>query len=453
MSLEEYFRILRRRWLVGLAVLVGMIGATVALSLFIPPKYQATATLWIGHDSAGENPWDAGQIDQMLVRTYGELIRSPNVTVQVAEAMGDGWSSAGVEGRMSFRVIEGTHLIEVTAGDGNPQVAQRLANVYAATFATTATGLAAPNSPRGVFVSVTDPAALPEKPVRPRPVLYIVVGAVLAVFTAAGSMPLVDRLDRRINSEEEAVRLLQLPVLGRMPRGKTRFVWTPAQREAARTLAANLRFQLSSASSAAIAVTSPGPQEGKSTVVSFLARALAETGASVVAMDADLRQPSLHKAFGLNVSPGLTDHVAFGLGPEKVVRAGGEKSLGVITAGPPPPNPVMFLESDRLRDLLRSLSTLARLVIIDTPPTSVAADATILSMSADAVVMVVDLKKTDRVTAVQSLEQLRQAGARILGMIVNGAPLSRHQEYGPYYREPTQSRVALRLGGERRAQA
>jgi capsular exopolysaccharide synthesis family protein len=431
---EHYWRALRRRWFVAFLVFLGVMAATVALIYFLPPRYQATATLWVGHQAGeGENTWDALRVDQMLVQTNGELIRSPNVANAVAEELGPPWTGSRVSGRVSFKVIDGTHLIEVTAVDEEPEVAKEIADTYAIVYSERAPAMQARGGVDNLLIQVSDEAPLPRSPVRPRPVLYTALGLMLGVFFGIGAALLADRLDSRIGTEEEAIRILGLPVIGRIPRSGDKGAMTPVQREAFRMLATNLLFQVSETESVAVSITSPGPGEGKTTVLKGLATALADLRVSVVAIDADMRRPSLHTGFNVRRSPGLADHVAFGTSLDKLLQSPDNSGLSILAAGPTPPNPVLFLQSDRFPTALQVLRDLARVVLVDTPPTSVAADSAIISARTDGVILVIDLANSDREAARHSLEQFRQSGAKVLGVVLNDVRLARGVKGGGYY--------------------
>ncbi len=437
-TFEAYLRVLRRRWPAIVLILCAVLAATAAAIMLLPPAYRTSTSVWVGHDTEGQNTWDALQTDQMLVRTYAELIRSPEVSQTVAAAMGAGWTRGRVESNVAFKTIEGTHLIQITATGLDPDSAKNLADTYARVFASLSGQTAGLQQAR---VAVNYPAPKPGHPFKPKPKLYGGIGLFLGLVAGLGGALLIERLDHRIGTEEEAVRLLGLPVVGRIPYTKDGDAANPIQREAFRMLAANLRFQFADSRSWALGVTSPGPQEGKSTVLGRLAGALADMGTNVVAVDADLRRPSLHKSLNVKRSPGLAEYLAFDLPINQFLQPSGRNGLAVVGAGPSPPNPVMFLESKRMTSLLQDLEAIASFVLVDTPPTSVAADAAIVSSKVDSMILVVDLARTDRLQAQRCLEQLKQAGARIAGLVVNGGRRVGKTTYGEYYGEPKESRV------------
>jgi non-specific protein-tyrosine kinase len=185
--------------------------------------------------------------------------------------------------------------------------------------------------------------------------------------------------------------------------------------EAYRSLAANLQFAGSGIQT--VGVTSPGAGEGKSTTIANLGIALAENGRRVVLVDADLRRPALHDLFGLPNREGLTnlpltEHAALPL------QETGTPGLHLLASGPPPPNPLEVLGARRLEQVLSLLRAQADLVLVDTPPAAVLADAALLAPRLDGVLLVVSAGRTKRDLAKRAKEQLERAGSNVLGVVL-----------------------------------
>jgi len=193
--------------------------------------------------------------------------------------------------------------------------------------------------------------------------------------------------------------------------------------EAYRTLRTNLRFSAPDHAIRVVLVTSAGVGEGKSTVLANLAVVSAETGARVIAVDTDLRRPTLHELFGVARAPGLTDAVLAGPGQPPALQNTGVSSLHLLTSGVPAPNPAEVLASQGTAALIASLAADADLVLLDSPPVGPVADAAVLAGRADGVVFVIRYRKTSRGAARRALAQLERIDARLLGSVINEAPL------------------------------
>ena len=185
-----------------------------------------------------------------------------------------------------------------------------------------------------------------------------------------------------------------------------------------------------------IAFTSCDPREGKSTVVSHAAWALATSGQFVVAVDADLRQPRLHEIFGVELSPGVSD-IAVATGPTELLAPTGNRYLEVIPAGVPTRHPADIAVADIPR-LLRALGESDRTVVLDCPPVMGVAETTILVTKADAVILVVDARKFTFETLEQGLAHLRASGANVVGIVLNR---ERWRKMGPVYGDEASSQT------------
>ncbi len=193
-----------------------------------------------------------------------------------------------------------------------------------------------------------------------------------------------------------------------------------AAAEAYRTLGVNLRFAGVDEEVRRVAVTSPGVAEGKTTTVANLAIALAEGGHRVIAVDADLRQPSLHLLFGLENREGLTTAALANAAAPLPLQDTLVPGLRVLTSGPLPPSPTELLASRKLDHVLALLSEQADYILFDTAPVAVLADTAVLAPRLDGVVLVVGAGRTRRDLARQAKEHLERVHARILGVVLSG---------------------------------
>jgi capsular exopolysaccharide synthesis family protein len=201
--------------------------------------------------------------------------------------------------------------------------------------------------------------------------------------------------------------------------------------ESYRKLMTNLMYSASQPGLRVVVVTSSSAGEGKTTTVSNLAVAFAQQGRRVALIDADLRRARIHDVFGLGLEPGLTDILVGNATLEQGIRPSGIAGLSIIPAGTLPPNPLEFLGGERMRDLLGTLRERFDVVLIDTPPVLVTADAALMGVQADGVVLVVRAGKSERVAARHAVEQIVHLGGRILGAVLND-PDARTPRYGRY---------------------
>lgn len=286
-------------------------------------------------------------------------------------------------------------------------------------------------------ISVVDRAEIPGAPFKPNLVknmfMALVVGSLLALLTAM----LLHYLDRRIRTPSALATLTGLPVFGiipELPRGQT-----PAQAsedprspfsEAYRSVRTALQFATPQGLPRSLLITSPASEEGKTTSARELAHNVALLGKRVVLVDADLRNPSLHKLFARPNEVGFSSVLADAAPVDSVIQDSGHPGLSLITSGPLPPNPPELLGGEGLADMLAWLGARFDMVILDGPPVMGLADAPLLAHQAQATVVVVmaQSSRTDAVSA--ALQRLRSAQARVLGTLFTHWDTGLSGEYG-----------------------
>jgi capsular exopolysaccharide synthesis family protein len=184
-------------------------------------------------------------------------------------------------------------------------------------------------------------------------------------------------------------------------------------------------------------VTSPEPGVGKSTVAANLAAVFAQAGVSTILIDCDLRRPAQHIYFNFSNRYGLSD-ILFdqNTAMDNLKLHTPIENLRVIPSGKLPPNPAELIASKRMKGFLDGLRDQAELIIMDTPPLQVVTDALSITPEMDGVLIVVQPGKTHVTAASQTVEQLKRAKARILGVVLNPLDLKRSQyayRYGYKY--------------------
>ena len=192
-----------------------------------------------------------------------------------------------------------------------------------------------------------------------------------------------------------------------------------AEAEAYRTLRTNIEYSSISKKINTLVLTSADSKEGKSTVCSNLGVVFSQNNKSVILMDCDFRNPSLHKLFNISNSTGITDVL---LGKKKLeeVIYNYNSNLGILPAGDIPPNPSEILESESMRNLLDYLIGIYDLIIIDSPPVGVVTDAQIISTRVDGTLIVVKSEETNSKRVVEAVNLLKTVNANIIGIVLNG---------------------------------
>ncbi len=204
--------------------------------------------------------------------------------------------------------------------------------------------------------------------------------------------------------------------------------------EAYRTLRTNLGFARIDQPYQTILVSSPSPQDGKSTITANLAVVLAQAGSRVLLVDCDLRKPVQHHFFRLDNFKGFTNCLMMEAALKQVVRKPIQQlgNLDLLTSGPVPSNPAEMLNSMRVQEFWPRLKEQYDYVLVDAPPALVVADASILAPQMDGVIIVARYGVTRKEQVVDTREIFRRANAAIIGVVLNQAKI-RSDEYNYYY--------------------
>ena len=288
---------------------------------------------------------------------------------------------------------------------------------------------------------VVDEAIPPLGPSSPRVLLNVALAILIGGLLGLGSVFLIDHLDRTVRSTEQLGELGLSPfgfvpeINVRRPRlrggapggrelrvGRRLTVTADASGfagEAYRALRTNMRFAYPRGRTPRFAITSAVPGEGKSLTSANLAIALAEGGERVVLVDADLRRPTLHRLFGLERGAGLSDALAGDGQVGEATVPSGVDGLDLLPGGRVPPNPSELLGSARMREALGALSESYDVVLVDTPPVLPFTDAGVFAREVDGAFLVIRAGSTSLDDAERAARNLRAAGSRVLGAILN----------------------------------
>ncbi|HEX5966297.1 MAG TPA: polysaccharide biosynthesis tyrosine autokinase [Pyrinomonadaceae bacterium] len=313
-------------------------------------------------------------------------------------------------------------------------------------------------------ISIVDYGLAPDVPVGPNRGRTIIGAFFLSIGLGVGVALFLEYLDDTVHSTEEVERLLHLPALAVIPavgaatRRSALTGVTALQKqngngngtghgelllnvdgrsplaEAYRHLRTSVLLSTAGRTPKSLLVTSSLPGEGKTTTAVNTAISLAQTGASVVIIDADMRRPRLQNIFNVHMSAGLSSVLSSDASEADMlamVEKDEASGLDVLSSGPIPPNPAELLGSDQMRRMMTALQARYTHVIVDSPPISSFTDGVLISTMVDGVLLVVHGGKSSRHIVRRSKQLLNDVGAKVFGVVLNNVNLQSHDYY--YY--------------------
>ncbi len=323
---------------------------------------------------------------------------------------------------------------------------------------------------------IVSPAIEPSSPVQPNKRLNLLMGFIIGLILGLIFAFIIEHLDTSIATIEEVEEFLSLPVVGIIPhidvlqkqpfgfikvkesledmKKKLVIYHSPKSPyvETYHTLRTNIKFsQEQTETKGIILFTSSGVGEGKTMTAINFALSSSLAGIKTLFIELDLRRPFVHKMLGLNRVPGFTDFVIGrktvnevvhtttdfllgGLEIDKVVSTPGFENFSFMSCGNIPPNPVDILSSSETVNVFKELKKNYDLIVIDTPPVLLFADAQILSKIVDTVVIVYRVGKIARGALKRAKEQLLSVKANLIGLVLNDIRAEEMEpRYGYYY--------------------
>lgn len=311
-------------------------------------------------------------------------------------------------------------------------------------------------------ISVIDYAIAPDWPIGPGRLRAVGLAFALSLAFGVGFALFLEYLDDTVHSTDEVERLLHLPALAVIPAANTSsrrsllpgggalqsrngngnpspelLVNVDARSplaEAYRQLRTSVLLSTAGRAPKTLLITSSLPGEGKTTTAVNTAISLAQTGANVVVIDADMRRPRLHTIFEMKNRRGLSTILSSGMNEAEMVNTIEQHAgsgLHLLTSGPIPPNPAELIGSEQMRRLITLLESTFTHIVIDSPPINSFTDGVLISSMVDGVLLVVHGGKSSRHIVRRSRQFLQDVGAKIFGVVLNNVNMRSHDYY--YY--------------------
>ncbi len=447
MELQDYLRLLRKRWPVIVLVTLLTVAAAAGVTVLSPKVYSAHTQFFVSTSSGGDNNavqlLQGSTFTQQRVKSYSQLLETPKVLGPVIDRLQLKTTPERLAEQVSATVPLDTVLIDVTVNDLNAQQAVDIAKALGQQFPTTIMELerVAGETVSPVKVTLVREPQVEPVPISPKPVRNIALGIVLGLLLGFGAALLRDLLDTTVKAPRDLEGITEEAVLGAISFDPDAAahplivqVDPKSQRaEAFRSLRTNLQFVDVANQPRSIVITSSLPGEGKTTTAANLALTLAAGGSRVCVVEGDLRRPRLLEYFGFEGAVGLTD-LLIGRGDlDDVLQQFGSSSMWILGSGEIPPNPSELLGSSMMSDVLRSLESRFDYVLVDAPPLLPVTDAAVLSTLVGGALVVIGAGVVTKDQVRRAFEALDAVQGNTLGVVLNRLPRDEVGGYGYAY--------------------
>ena len=473
-TLSDYLRAIKaRRWLV-IGTTVAAVAASILVSVARTPVYKATATVSVRSDfHASPGPSSSQTSTQSSAGKEAALVvTEPAVLAAASRALGGDRTPQQLQSDVTPTAEKDIDAVSVEAEAGTADGAARIANAVVAAmvqvirdqqfrlFQGAILGNSSPAEVRALRRRATGPmqitsrAVPPGSPTSPRPLRDAGFAALLGLLLGVGIALVRDALSRTVTDPHDVESTLGFPllgyvrsdILGTAPVTQNGTMDVAEHLDSFRILRANSQFLGGDRPVANLAVTSPLPDEGKSTVAGWYAYVNALAGKRTILVECDLHRPVVAGGFDLDPSPGLSDHLtgdaeASDIRRSIVVEGPTAQPLSVVPSGTQAPQPTELLASPRFETFLDEIAREYELVVLDCPPLLPVADTLSIVPRVGGVILCVRLGQTTRDQAVAAKDALQRLPARPVGLVLTGSEPGSDYDYSGYP-APTREKAA-----------
>jgi len=463
-DLSRLFKVIKKHWLACvIAALLSAVAAYLVTSFVVEPRYNSSRALYVNSNSSSTSATLSElNASQKLANTYIVILKNGTIYEDLSIDMDGKYTADQLKRMISLTTVDDTEVIRITATSTDPYEAAEICQKFSE-LAPTALEQVVLGGKAEAFgePSVSTSPSYPNKP------MAVMVAAFGGAFAVACFFIVISLLDTKVRDASSITDRYDFSLIGVVPdqdaayeqvggfirKGSSKGTPTVSVNasakinpilsdktpfsvlEAYNKICANVRFMISNEKSRVVIVTSSIPGEFKSTTSSNLAISLAQGGARVLLIDADLRKPTLHNCIRTPNECGFSNILAGFCDVDDAIFEEIKPNLDFIPAGLLPPNPVTLLGSEHARKLVTQLGQEYDYVVIDSPPLNLVSDATLMSQYATGVLMVIRQGKTTYPSVDLAVNSLKLANANLIGGILTGSDISEspYSSYGYGY--------------------
>lgn len=454
--------------LVACAVVIACVGAYVFLA---PPEYTSTAQVIATFNATQENG-ESTDISQQntggtyissQIKSYPTLTTTEKVLSPVIAKLGLNESVADLAGQLIVTNPSNTAFVNISAKDGEAKKSADIANAVAESLQSVVQedlyGGDKGQSP--IKLTIVQKATVPQSPSSPKKGLYLAIGVVLGAIVGVFAAVLKELLSTKVEETSDVRGIVKASALGSVPKNDVLTGTRPViiaepngpVAEEYRRIRANIKFLQADkvpGRGQLLVISSTSPSEGKTTSAINVAAVLAENGAKVLLIDADLRHPSVAHHLGIEGNVGLAHVLSGQMTPVDVVQNYWKPNLHILPAGRRPANASLLLNSDMMKMLVDQALLQYDYVIIDTAPLTVSNDAIVFGSWTSGIILVTARGICRKKDLEESMDALNTAKVPVLGFVFNFAnPKKKHRNAYYYYYEDGAKRSTPRKRGRK----
>lgn len=467
-TLMDLFKIIRKHLVTAIIAFVVVVAGVSAYTFLAPAKYTATAQTMATYN-ASQNGVDinqqsaGGSYISNQITSYPTLATTSKVLKPVIDDLGLDETVTDLAGQVTVTNPTNTAFVNIAVVDGDPKQAADIANSVAESLKNVIESDLYSGDKSPVKLSIVQKAQVPTSKSSPKNALYLAVGVVLGIIIGVFAALIKDLLNTKVEETSDVRGIVRASSLGSVPMDASLDDKRPvlvsqpngAIAEEFRRIHTNIDFLQTDRTEGVgqlLVITSAQPSEGKTTMAINTAVALAEDGAKVLLIDADLRHPSVAHHLGIEGAAGLAHVLSGQMGPKDVVQSYWKPNLHILPGGKRPANAGVLLGSETMKLMVEQALTQYDYVIIDTAPLTVSNDGAVFGRWAKGLLLVVSRNVCEKKSLQEAADTLATAQVPVLGFIFNRADPKKtntHSNYYYYY-EDGAPRSSHRAKGKKR---
>ncbi len=448
LDIKDFFKFLLKNIFTILLVSFAFSFLTFIYSEYVKvPLYETNTTLVLtkATDSISSSETiDQNDINlnQKLVSTYSELIKSKRVLNQVIKQLDLEYKVSDLAKNISVSSVQNTEILKITVKDKDGIKAKEIANKIANVFSSEIVEIYNINN-----ISIIDEATTPKAVSNNTTVRDTILAFFVGAFFTVIVLFIIYYFDDTIKLTDNLDEIIKFPVIGKIGLNdtykrnadNTELIVSKYPKslvsEGIKSLRTNLQFSSVDKELKSILITSSIPSEGKSFISTNLAIAFCQTGKNVLLVDCDMRKGRQHKIFNVPNTKGLSNLLIddFRNTYLSYIKNTEVKNLFLLTSGTIPPNPSELLNSDKNRELIKLLVSKFDLVIFDGVPCNGLPDSIIMSTLVDKTIVVCAENITPRSLLDNTKKSLQGVNANLAGVVLNKINMKDSKYYGKYY--------------------